>query len=185
MDAARRDYQSRYREENRERLLAQKRVYYQQNRDRILARIEANREKKQEYDRRYHRRERERNRERRRAYQLAYRSIPENKLAHNLRNRVSKFIRRKTGRASTEELLGCSFAEFKHFMELQFRSGMTWDNYGEYWHVDHIVPVAAFDLSDPDQLRRCFHFSNLRPLRARENLSKSKRITHPQLPLGL
>ena len=185
MDQAKREYQRRYREENRERLLPQKRFYYLENRKRILARIDANRERKQEYDRRYHRKNRDKNRQQRRDYQLAYRSIPENKLAHNLRNRVSRFIRRKTGRASTEQLLGCSFAEFKYFLECQFSSGMTWENYGEYWHVDHIVPVAAFDLSDSDQVRRCFHFSNLRPLRALENLRKSKRITHPQLPLGL
>lgn len=185
MDEAKREYQRRYREENQERLLLQKRFYYLANRKRILARIDATRERKQEYDRHYHRKNRDKNRERRRAYQLAYRSIPENKLAHNLRNRISRFIRRKAGRASTEELLGCSFTEFKDFLECQFGTGMTWENYGEYWHVDHIVPVAAFDLSDPDQVRRCFHFSNLRPLRARENLRKSKRITHPQLPLGL
>lgn len=185
MNAERREYQRRYREENRERLLAQKRVYYQKNRKRILARIDSKRSEKLAYDRRYHRRNRDRDRERRRAYQLVYRGLAENKLAHNLRNRVSRFIRKKAGRASTEELLGCSFPEFKRFLERQFRSGMAWSNYGDHWHVDHIVPVAAFDLSDPDQLRRCFHFSNLRPLRARENLRKSKRITYPQLPLGL
>lgn len=185
MDAARQQYQRQYREKNRERLLAKKREYYLKNRDQILARIDQNRARKRSYDRRYHRRNRDRDRTKKLAYQSEYRSIPENRLAHNLRNRLSKFLKRRSGRKSTEALLGCTFAEFRHYIEARFRPGMTWGNYGSHWHLDHIVPISAFDLADPDQIRRCFHFSNLRPLSAGANLRKGNRITHPQLPLGL
>lgn len=185
MDALRREYQERYRKENRVRLLEQKRAYYQANREHILARIRADPDRKQNYDRRYHRKNRDRNRKRRQDYQRRYRRDPARRLAHNLRTRLSKFIRRETGRASTENLLGCSFGQFKSYIEALFGKGMTWENYGSHWHIDHIIPVSAFDLGNPEHVRRCFHFSNLRPLRARENLRKSCRITEPQLRLAL
>jgi hypothetical protein len=53
---------------------------------------------------------------------------------------------------------------------------MTWENYGPVWHVDHIRPCASFDLTDPAQQRECFHFSNLQPLFAAENLAKGDKI---------
>lgn len=185
MESHRCEYQKSYREQNRARLLAQKRVYYEKNRERILERLNADRERKREYDRQYHRQNRDRNREKRRAYQRNYRKVPVKKLAHNLRNRLSKFIRRRSGRDATEILLGCSFAEFAKYIEGQFRSGMTWRNYGRVWHIDHILPVSAFDLADAEQQRRCFHFSNLRPLLARLNLRKTNKIIDPQFRLLL
>lgn len=54
---------------------------------------------------------------------------------------------------------------------------MNWGNHGlEGWHIDHIIPCNAFDLSDESQQKKCFHFSNLQPLWAFENLSKGDRI---------
>jgi hypothetical protein len=56
--------------------------------------------------------------------------------------------------------------------ENQFQEWMSWDNHGE-WHIDHIRPCASFDLTDPKQLKECFHYTNLQPLSARDNLSKN------------
>jgi len=49
---------------------------------------------------------------------------------------------------------------------------MSWDNYGSYWHIDHIRPCASFDLTDPEQQKDCFDFTNLQPLEAKENIRK-------------
>jgi len=68
-------------------------------------------------------------------------------------------------------MLGCNVVELKEHLSRQFRPGMSWDNYGE-WHVDHIRPCISFDLSDPKQQLQCFHFSNLQPLWAKENMAK-------------
>lgn len=69
-------------------------------------------------------------------------------------------------------LLGCSVQDLRTKFESMFRCGMTWDNYGE-WHIDHIRPLASFDLSNEEQLKCAFHHSNLQPLWALDNMIKS------------
>lgn len=80
--------------------------------------------------------------------------------------------KRKSG--SAIELLGCSIDEARLHIERQFSTGMSWANYGE-WHVDHIKPLASFDLADPAQLARACHYKNLQPLWALDNLIKGSR----------
>jgi hypothetical protein len=73
---------------------------------------------------------------------------------------------------STMKLLGCDINWLRAWLEVSFKPGMTWENYGPGWHVDHIRPCASFDLSDPSQQKLCFHFTNLQPLWAEENQEK-------------
>lgn len=98
------------------------------------------------------------------------------RLGANLRSRLSTLLRRsKTNKSNSAlKLLGCSLSEFKKYLEGLFVLGMNWENYGE-WHIDHIKPCAAFDLSDPLQQKECFHFTNLQPLWALDNLKKSSK----------
>lgn len=102
-----------------------------------------------------------------------YRSDPAYKLLCNLRNRVNKALSGKSKSAATEKLLGICVDECRKYIEAQFIEGMSWDTIA----VDHIVPCASFDLSDPEQQRRCFHYTNLQPLFPPENSSKGARIT--------
>jgi hypothetical protein len=89
---------------------------------------------------------------------------------------------RKTGH--TEELLGCSIRDLREYLERQFLPDMTWDNYGIHgWHIDHIIPLSYFDLSDSEQQRRAWHYTNLQPLWARDNIKKSNKIEERQLVL--
>jgi hypothetical protein len=75
------------------------------------------------------------------------------------------------------ELLGCSIQEAMNHIESQFKERMTWDNYGFYgWHIDHIIPCASFDLTDPEQQKKCFHYTNIQPLWGHENFSKGSKI---------
>lgn len=75
---------------------------------------------------------------------------------------------------AVEELIGCSIPDFRTHIEKQFRDGMGWDVTG--WHIDHILPVSYFNLSDPVQQRACFHYTNTQPLWAAENASKKDRV---------
>lgn len=97
-------------------------------------------------------------------------------LVCNLRRRVLTALKGHRRCTSTFLLLGCSREYLRARLEAKFRPGMTWENYGPVWHVDHIRPCASFDLTDPAQQRECFHFSNLQPLFAAENLAKGDKI---------
>ncbi len=108
------------------------------------------------------------------------------RLVANLRCRVRNAIReqRSEKAAKTMQLVGCSVPALRAHLESQFLPGMTWDNNStDGWHVDHIIPCRAFDLTDPDHQRMCFHYTNLRPIWALDNLSKGDRITPEALSL--
>ena len=70
-------------------------------------------------------------------------------------------------------LLGCTIQEARNHIEKQFIDGMSWENYGK-WHIDHIKPCASFDLTKENDQRKCFHYTNLQPLWAKDNLVKGK-----------
>lgn len=85
----------------------------------------------------------------------------------------------------SERLLGCKYEEFIEYIKAQFKPGMTMENYGKKWHIDHIIPCSAFDLTNEAEIRQCFHFSNMRPMWAKANMRKGAKITEPQLRLLL
>jgi hypothetical protein len=102
---------------------------------------------------------------------------PQFKIKANLRNRLYMTVKNEYKSASTLELLGCTVTYLIKHLEQRFTEGMTWDNYGLYgWHIDHILPCASFDLTDPEQQKKCFHYSNLQPLWAADNISKKDKI---------
>lgn len=97
----------------------------------------------------------------------------------SLRSRFKRAISGKYKKPSSIlELIGCSLQEFRDYIEKQWDKNMTWGNYGfmkTSWQLDHIKPVAAFDLSNPLELESCFHFSNVQPLWKSENASKGSK----------
>lgn len=101
---------------------------------------------------------------------------PEVRLPRVLRSRFQRAILKSYKFTSVMNLIGCSIAELRTYLELKFLPGMTWDNYGQ-WHIDHIKPCASFNLALADEQRECFHFSNLQPLWAIDNIRKSNKFT--------
>jgi hypothetical protein len=95
------------------------------------------------------------------------------RIKKNLRERMRKALKGMSKTETTQNLLGCSEEEFKAHIASQFKEGMSWENYGyNGWHIDHIKPLDAFDLSDPEEQKEAFHYSNLQPLWSADNLSK-------------
>jgi len=76
----------------------------------------------------------------------------------------------------TIEYLGCNMEEYTQYLEFYFSPEMTWDNYGEYWEIDHIKPIASFDLNIEENLYTCFHYLNTQPLEKTQNREKSDKI---------
>lgn len=83
------------------------------------------------------------------------------------------FVRKDTKAAGLYLYLGCDWKTFRAHLKSQFEPGMTFDNYGTLWHVDHIAPCSMFDSSE---LNVCWWYKNLRPLRKRANWEKSDDI---------
>lgn len=122
-----------------------------------------------------------RNRPKINARMRKWRSKAGNALRCNLASRLSMAVRNGLGKksASTRELVGCTLAELMAYLEARFLPGMTWENYGlgaDKWHVDHVRPCASFDLTNPEQQRACFHFTNLQPLWQPDNMRKGAKV---------
>ena len=101
---------------------------------------------------------------------------PQERIAASLRNRIYKAVKLGYKSAKTEELLGATMLEVKKYLEKNFKQDMTWENYGFYgWHIDHIKPLALFNLSNPQEQKKAFHYTNLQPLWAKDNLSKYRK----------
>jgi len=84
---------------------------------------------------------------------------------YNLSNKASKSF----------TLLGCTAKEAKQYLEKMFKSDMNWENHGELWEIDHIIPIASFDLSSETEQKKAFNFKNLQPLYKIENRKKGSR----------
>jgi hypothetical protein len=92
-----------------------------------------------------------------------------------LRSRVLDALKGKSKSKKTKELIGISIKGLIKYLESKFKPGMSWEKKGLI-HIDHIIPCASFDLTDPRQQAKCFHYTNLQPLWAYENLCKNDKI---------
>ena len=107
------------------------------------------------------------------AWYAERRKDPQYRIAHNLRSRLYDILAGRIKHKSTEDLTGCSFEALSKHLESQFKPEMSWDNYGSYWVIDHIIPLISIDVTNPIELERVCHFSNLRPLEYIINSSKA------------
>lgn len=99
------------------------------------------------------------------------------KLKFLLRNRLRDALKGRKKSAATLQLLGCSLEFFKGYIEGKFKAGMNWNNWNTYgWHLDHVRPLATFDLADTAQISTACHYTNLQPLWREENLKKGARL---------
>lgn len=145
-------YNVEYYQENREELAASSREYYVDNREQVLESRVKNRPAINQL------------RKRRYAFDPSFR------LACCLRATLAG---RSEKSAKTVELLGAPWVWVEAYLEEQFQPGMSWENHGPVWEIDHIRPVSSFDLTDPEQQRMCFHWTNLQPLFTPDNRRKS------------
>ena len=182
-----RESANRYRSENREKISE----WYKTNRDK-------NKVYQAEYGKKYYQLNKEEIakkrkitnnipfiKEKRKKYRYEYekerlKNDCEFKLKRTLRSRIKfalksqKILKNK----KTEELLGAPIDIARKHIESLFKIGMSWLNHGE-WHIDHIRPCVSFDLSDENQQKECFHYTNLQPLWKFDNLSKGSKILEP------
>jgi hypothetical protein len=111
---------------------------------------------------------------RRKMWADKYASDPMFHLAHNMRCRIRKALKKGSKGVGTLELIGCDIATLKAHLESLFVPGMAWENLGSVWHIDHKKPCSSFDLSSVENQKLCFNYTNVQPLFVLENLKKGK-----------
>jgi hypothetical protein len=157
-----------------------KSYYYkdlEENRRKAKERARLEKPERNEYNKAYYRLNKEKINKRRKYYFTNRRKDDLNyKIAHCLRCRIGKAIHSNQKKGSAVKDLGCSIPELKTYLENKFTEGMSWDNWTlEGWHIDHIRPLASFDLTNRDEFLKACHYTNLQPLWAKDNLSKNNK----------
>ena len=182
---SRNEYVNKWREENKD-ILREKRKEYEKNNKELIGSIrkkwyEDNKDKVRERERERYKEKRNSNleieREKKREYvSEKMQNDPLFKLKFNLRSLIRNSIKRKFTNKSkkTIEILGCSFEEFKIYLESKFDANMNWDNQGSYWHLDHIKPVSL--AKDEKELYELNHYTNFQPLFWLENITKGNKF---------
>jgi hypothetical protein len=167
--------------------------YYKKNKGVILEKSKIYSKKNRSRLREYHTKWREKNREHLNEYSRNYEknkkdSDPIYKLSCYIRTAMYTSIKERNINKykSTFELLPYSLEELVKHLEIQFKDGMTWENYGE-WHIDHIIPMSKFEFksSDDELFKECWSLSNLQPMWGKENLSKNNKIIAHQYKIRL
>ncbi len=169
-----------YTGDNKNNRIQKSHEYYHTNKDTILPKAKIYAEKHKEHIKRYSKQYGIINREVLLKRALEYKRVRrltdvDFKLRESLSSRVRAAMKNNAKTGLTLDLLGCTIPELKFHLEKLFTEGMTWENYG-IWHIDHIIPCSIYDLSDPIEQKQCFHFTNLQPLWAVDNLKKSDTI---------
>lgn len=151
--------------------------YYLKHKEKIIEKNSQyqkdNSDKVKEYQDNYHKKESVKNKRNTKRREKRKINI-EYALYCNLSARITKLLKRKD--ECTSELLGCSIAFFKKWIEYQFDSKMNWENYGIYWTIDHVKPCKSFNLKNIIEQRICFSWKNCRPFEKIRNIIKGDQI---------
>ena len=117
-----------------------------------------------------------------RKYRLSHKKTLRDKIRKKISNKISRVLNGERRSVNYKDVLYYSDSQLKSHLEKQFKDGMSWDNYGE-WHIDHKIPVSAFNLMCDEDIKRCWSLKNLQPLFADENIRKSNKLDRPFQPL--
>lgn len=181
---------------NRDRLLTKQDKYYENNKEAALSRQKEYYYNNWEVMRERNKMQQVKHKQKRKKYRndnreqinLSHRRYVESrnwldvsfKINRSLRSRLTSAIKGGYKAGSAVKDLGCSIDDFKIYMEKQFKSGMSWENWGSGendWQIDHIMPLAAFDLTNRQHVLLACHHGNLQPLWSRENYRKNDKVT--------
>ena len=120
-----------------------------------------------------------------RAKNARRRNTVKGKLSHCVSSAIHSSLKKGTkGNRHWELLVSYTIDQLKQHLEKQFTEGMTWENYGRVWHIDHKIPIAVFNYEKPEDIdfRLCWSLKNLQPLSMLENIKKGARIEKPFQP---
>jgi hypothetical protein len=173
------DFKS-YNLENKDRRSKQASQYYQKNKEHILNNsktyFDNHKEEHRSRNKDWYNKNKEHHQTKIKIYiQKRLKEDPLFKLKETLRKRMyDLLIKNKIPKIySASTLLGCTTEECKQHLEQQLKPEMNWGNHGIVWEIDHIIPCSSFDLTNIEQQKQCFHYTNLQPLFKTTEIAKS------------
>lgn len=174
------EYRRSYYLSNKEKLKSYSSQYYNKNKGRIKEQSRATYREKIDHFKEKRKRQYWANPEKAKRENCRYSTErakvdPIYRLKLRCRKRIWEAFKKKgyTKKSKSFSLIGCTADELAVYIERQFKEGMSWSNYGQ-WHIDHIIPLASANTEE--EVEKLFHYKNLQPLWASENISKSARI---------
>ena len=154
---------------------------YRKKKNTALEYYYRNQAKCQEKSRNYSKTNRETRNEIQRIWRKKQRETnPSWKAWENARKRIWKVMNVKK-QTSTDKLIGTTPIMFKLWLEYTFSEKMNWNNYGTYWHIEHVIPLATFDITQNDQVLNAFNWKNCRAETKKFNLKKQNNIIQEQV----
>lgn len=114
-----------------------------------------------------------------------YHSDIRRKIRQLIGSGIRKRLNGEIKKSKSISYVGCTWEFLIGYLEAKFSSEMSWDNIGSVWHLDHIIPCRAFDFTDEEQIKKCFHYTNLQPLLAIDNCSKQDKLPDGTLARNL
>jgi len=160
-----------YKKNNVEKINKKNKEYFEKNRELNKIKCTKYRNNNLEKSRELYRKWRLNNKEKINTYN----QIPIIRLKNSLRSRINELMNKKYNNPRTIDLVGCDYEFLINYIEKKFTEGMSWDNYGYYgWHLDHIIPLSS--AKTEEDMCKLYHYTNLQPLWAKENMKKSNKI---------
>lgn len=172
-------YRKNWADRNKDKIEEYGKYQYEKNKEKWMKRIRKWQEQNPEKVYQYKKIDRERNgRERARKNQRKRLSFPKGRIDHSISSAIHKTIGAKKAGRKWEELVGYSVEDLMNHLEKQFDENMTWENYGSYWHIDHIIPKCYFkyDTPEDEEFKKCWSLENLQPLEAKQNFIKNNKL---------
>ena len=154
---------------NKEKYREISKRYYQKNKKEIY-------EKRKDYQKEWNKNNKEKIRNRRNERRNFFRKTdPVYRLMENLSRNLRKKLKDKSNK-KVHQLLDYTGIELREHLEKQFSGEINWDNYGSYWHLEHIIPQGLFDFTKEEEIKKCWNLRNLRPLYGKDNLKKTNKL---------
>ena len=89
---------------------------------------------------------------------------------------LRRYVLEKNQGSVYARYFGLDIEYFREWIELQFKDGLSWENFAQNWQFDHIVPVAYFDFTNEEDLLLCWNFINIRVEGIENNKVRGNRI---------
>ena len=172
----------KWREDNPEKYKQQMKKWAEENSDKIKKDSKKYRENHKKEAKKYAKKYQQENKIKLRKYQKKWmreklQNDPVFRLNNNMRRDIGRSLKGNKNGQKWESLVGYDTKQLKEHLEIQFKNGMNWDNYGK-WHIDHKIPTSLFNITSEKckGFLKCWALENLQPLWDKDNFSKRDKL---------